>query len=106
MGARKLDQTRSADEGRLPEAKRRILKDESTGDSSNGKHASRRKSILEYGPWTNDVAGKQTVVKPLEVSRVQVGPHSWRVTMSDGSTQEEISVKGMVLSGQAKRAKR
>jgi hypothetical protein len=40
------------------------------------------------------IAGKPTIARPIEVSRVQIGPHSWRVTLSDGSTQELISWAG------------
>jgi len=40
------------------------------------------------------IAGKPTIVRPLEVSRERVGPHSWRVTLSDGSTQDEIDWRG------------
>jgi hypothetical protein len=34
------------------------------------------------------------IVRPLEVSRERAGPHSWRVTLSDGSTEELISWDG------------
>ena len=43
-----------------------------------------------------------TVVKPLELSRERISEHVWRVMMSDGSVQEEISVKGMVLNVERK----
>ena len=43
-----------------------------------------------------------TVVEPLELSRERISEHVWRVMMSDGSVQEEISVKGMVLNVERK----
>jgi hypothetical protein len=38
------------------------------------------------------------IQRALEVSRERVGPHSWRVTLSDGTTQEEIDLRGCVLT--------
>ena len=56
-------------------------------------------------PWhVCEMAGAPTVQRPVEVSRERVGPHSWRVTLSDGSTQEEISWDGCYRP--AERAKR
>jgi hypothetical protein len=40
------------------------------------------------------VGGAAMIVRPLEVSRERAGPHSWRVTLSDGSTEELISWDG------------
>ena len=40
------------------------------------------------------IAGAPTAQRPVEVSRERVGPHSWRVTLSDGSTEELISWDG------------
>jgi hypothetical protein len=40
------------------------------------------------------IAGAPTVSRPIEVSREQIGKHSWKVTYSDGSTTEDISWAG------------
>lgn len=38
------------------------------------------------------------IVRPLELSRERISEHVWRVTMDDGSVQEEVNVRGMVLN--------
>jgi len=50
--------------------------------------------VAQDGVGWSMIAGAPTVQRPVEVSRERVGPHSWRVTLSDGSTQELISWDG------------
>lgn len=52
-----------------------------------------------------EIAGARTIARPLELSRERISEHVWRVTMDDGSVQEEVGVAGMVLAPM-KKAKR
>jgi hypothetical protein len=60
--------------------------------------------VAQDGVGWSMIAGAPTVQRPVEVSRERVGPHSWRVTLSDGSTEELISWDGCYRP--AERAKR